>query len=79
MQSSVFIVNQLTFQNYMFLIQNRSLNLKHVNIPFFAKILINGEKIHRGKKHQNQNLKLESVQLAKNFCIPLKHLLLCIL
>lgn len=44
MQSSLFIVSQLTFQNYMFLKQNRSLNLKHVNISFFAKILINGKK-----------------------------------
>lgn len=69
MQSSLFIVSQLTFQNYMFLKQNRSLNLKHVNISFFAKILINGKKklnfhdfimLHRGKntkiKNQKQNL-----------------------
>lgn len=62
-----FIVNQLTFQNYMFLKQNRSLNLKHVNILlFFAKILINWKNkvnfhnliiLHRGKntKIQKQN------------------------
>lgn len=84
-----FIVNQLTFQNYMFLKQNRSLNLKHVNILlFFCQNINQLEKQSKfpqshnsspRKKHQNPETKLESVQLAKNFCIPLKHLLICLL